>query len=171
MELSPMTTVSQQTIIDVKIGRGTKIWSYVNMYECEIGRDCTIGSFVEIQRGVRVGDRVHIQSHSFLCTGVSIENDVFIGHAVMFINDRYPPNYDPSMWKPTLVKQHAVIGSNATVLPVVIGEYALVGAGSVVTRDVPAESVVAGNPARILSRKHSTAENRADSLSRSGSKP
>jgi acetyltransferase-like isoleucine patch superfamily enzyme len=146
-----MSTISQQVIRDSKIGKGTKIWNYVNLYECEIGEDCVIGPFVEIQKGVRLGDRVHIESHSFLCTGVTVEDDVFVGHGVMFINDRYPPRYnDPSILKSTLVRRGAAIGSNATILPVVIGKDALVGAGSVVTRDVPARSIVTGNPARIV---------------------
>jgi acetyltransferase-like isoleucine patch superfamily enzyme len=150
MGIISMTTVSQQVIRDVKIGKRTKIWNYVNLYECEIGDDCVIGSFVEVQGHVRVGDRVHIQSHSFVCSGVTVEDDVFIGHGVMFINDPHPPHYDPAMWKPTLVRKGAAIGSNATILPVVIGENAIVGAGSVVTRDVPDRTIVAGNPARIL---------------------
>ena len=153
MGIVPVTAVSQQVIRNAKIGKGTKIWNYVNLYECEIGNDCMIGPFVEIQRNVRVGDRVHIQSHSFLCARVTVENDVFIGHGVMFINDLYPPHYDGSAWQPTLVRRGATIGSNATILPVVIGENAIVGAGSVVTRDVPARTVVAGNPARILREK------------------
>jgi acetyltransferase-like isoleucine patch superfamily enzyme len=117
-----------------------------------------IGPFVEIQKDVHVGNRVHIESHSFICTGVTIEDDVFVGHGVMFINDRYPPRYnDPSILQPTLVKRRAVIGSNATIFPIVIGEEAMIGAGSVVTRDVPARSVVAGNPARILREGESNA--------------
>jgi acetyltransferase-like isoleucine patch superfamily enzyme len=153
-----MSTASQQTIRDSRIGKGTKIYNYVNLYECEIGEDCMIGPFVEIQKDVHVGNRVHIESHSFICTGVTIEDDVFIGHGVMFINDRYPPRYnDPSILQPTLVKRRAVIGSNATIFPIVIGEEAMIGAGSVVTRDVPARSVVAGNPARVLREGESNA--------------
>jgi acetyltransferase-like isoleucine patch superfamily enzyme len=148
-----MNRTNLQTIRKARIGRGTKIWKYTNLYECEIGEQCMIGAFVEIQKGVRLGDRVRIQSHSFLCTGVSVEDDVFISHGVMFINDRYPPHFEPSYWKPIIVRKKAVIGSNATILPVEIGEGALVGAGSVVTRDVAPYSVVAGNPARALRDK------------------
>lgn len=150
-----MSPESTQVIRAAKIGEGTKIWHYVNLYGCEIGERCMIGSFVEIQRGVKVGDNVRVQSHSFVCTGVTLEDDTFIGHGVMFINDLEPPQYNPATWKSTVVRRGAVIGNNATILPVEIGEGALVGAGSVVTRDVPPHTVVAGNPARVL-RKRTT---------------
>ena len=135
------------------VGEGTKIWDFTNLYECEIGEDCMIGSFVEIQKGVKIGNRVRVQSHSFLCTGVEIEDDVFIGHGVMFVNDKYPPSGDSSKWKDTLVKEGASIGNNATILPVTIGENSTIGAGAVVTEDVPPNVVVAGNPAKILREK------------------
>jgi acetyltransferase-like isoleucine patch superfamily enzyme len=147
---------------DVKLGREVKIYAFVNLYGCEIGDETKIGTFVEIQKGVCIGRRAKISSHTFICEGVTIEDEVFIGHGVMFINDRFPrsTNPDGSMqteanWAvvPTLVKRRASIGSNATVLcGITIGEGAIVGAGSVVTKDVPAHTIVAGNPARVLRR-------------------
>ena len=145
---------------DVKLGKDVKIYDFVNLYGCEIGDESKIGTFVEIQRGARIGRRVKISSHTFICEGVQIEDQVFIGHGVTFINDSYPraTTEDGQLqtekdWKvePTLVKEGASIGSGVTVLSnVVIGEHAIVGAGSVVTRDVPPYTVVAGNPARVL---------------------
>lgn len=145
---------------DVKLGRGVKIFGFTNLYGCEIGDDVKIGAFVEIQKGVRVGDRCKISSHSFLCEGVQLEDEVFIGHGVIFINDRYPraTRADGALqteadWMciPTVVRRGASIGSGATILcGVTIGEGATIGAGSVVTKDVPEGAVVAGNPARLL---------------------
>jgi len=145
---------------DVKLGRDVKIFSFVNLYGCEIGDETKIGAFVEIQKGVRVGQRVKVSSHTFICEGVTIEDEVFIGHGVMFINDKYPraSNQDGSLqtegdWEliPTLVKRRASIGSNATILcGLNIGEGAVIGAGSVVTKDVPPFTIVAGNPARVI---------------------
>ena len=140
-------------IKDSKIGIGTRIWEFSNIYGCEIGENCMIGTFVEIQSDAKIGNNVKIQSHSFICSLVTIENDVFVGHGVMTINDTNPPSGDPSKWKPTLIKKGAVIGSNATLFPVTIGENAVVGAGAVVREDVPDNCVVAGNPARIIKRK------------------
>ena len=137
-------------ITDAKIGKGTVIWHYANIYGCEIGEDCMIGSFVEIQDSVKIGDRCRVQSHSFVCSLVEMEDDVFVGHGVTFINDTRPPQFDRSKWKKTLVGRGASIGSNATVLPVVIGRGAIIGAGAVVTKDVPAGAIVAGNPARVI---------------------
>ena len=139
-----------QLVRDSEIGEGTKIWNFVNIYGCRIGRDCMIGSFVEIQGGAVIGDRTRVQSHTFICDMVEIGCDVFVGHGVMFINDTHPPQPDRSRWKPTLVDDGASIGSNATILPVRIGKGAIVGAGAVVTRDVPDGAVVAGSPARVL---------------------
>lgn len=145
---------------NVKLGRDVKIFGFANLYGCEIGDEVKIGTFVEIQKGVKVGKRCKISSHSFLCQGVTLEDEVFIGHNVTFINDLYPRSttaggglQTEQDWKcvPTLVKKGASLGSSVTVLcGVTIGERAVVGAGSVVTKDVPPDTVVAGNPARVL---------------------
>jgi acetyltransferase-like isoleucine patch superfamily enzyme len=145
---------------DVKLGPGVKIYAFANLYGCEIGDESKIGAFVEVQKGARIGRRVKVSSHTFICEGVTIEDGVFIGHGVMFINDRYPRATTPTGelqteadWEcvPTLVQRGASIGSNATILcGVTIGEGASVGAGSVVTHDVPPRTIVAGNPARII---------------------
>jgi UDP-2-acetamido-3-amino-2,3-dideoxy-glucuronate N-acetyltransferase len=147
---------------DVKLGRNVTIYAFVNLYGCEIGDECKLGAFVEVQRGARLGNRVKVSSHVFVCEGVTIEDDVFIGHGVMFTNDKYPRATNPEGrpqtqhdWAvtPTLVKRGASIGSNSTILcGVRIGERAIVGAGSVVTRDVPPDTIVAGAPARVLRR-------------------
>ena len=147
---------------DVRLGDGVKIFAFANLYGCEIGDESKIGAFVEIQKGAIIGKRVKISSHSFICEGVTIEDDVFIGHSVIFINDRFPRATTSSGklqtsqdWQciQTCVKRGASIGSNATILcGVTIGEQAMVGAGSVVTKDVPASSVVVGNPAKIIRR-------------------
>jgi UDP-2-acetamido-3-amino-2,3-dideoxy-glucuronate N-acetyltransferase len=148
---------------DVKLGKNVKIYDFVNLYGCEIGDNSKIGTFVEIQRGAKIGSNCKISSHTFICEGVTIEDDVFIGHNVTFINDRYPRAtrgdgrlQTEADWScvPTLIKRGASIGSSATILcGLTIGEKALVGAGSVVTKDVPPGAVVGGNPARIIIRK------------------
>lgn len=145
---------------DVRLGQDVKIYAFVNLYGCAIGDESKIGTFVEIQKGVRIGKRVKLSSHSFVCEGVTIEDEVFIGHGVMFINDKYPHSTTESgslqseadwVCTPTIVKRRASIGSNATILcGVTIGEGAMVGAGSVVTHDVPPGAVVAGNPAHPI---------------------
>jgi acetyltransferase-like isoleucine patch superfamily enzyme len=152
--------LNQQVAPDVKLGRGVRIYAFTNLYGCQIGDDVRIGTFVEVQKGARIGNRCKISSHTFICEGVVLEDEVFIGHGVMFTNDRYPRAtnasgalQDGSDWVciPTLVKRGASIGSGTTLLcGITIGERAIVGAGSVVTKDVPAGAIVAGNPARIL---------------------
>jgi acetyltransferase-like isoleucine patch superfamily enzyme len=133
------------------IGKGTVVRPYVNLYGCRIGEDCMIGTFVEIQKGAIVGNHVRVQSHSFICEGVTVEDDVFIGHGVVFINDNHPRANTPWKLLPVLVRKGASIGSNATILGgVTIGEKALIGAGSVVTKNVPDGATVAGNPAKII---------------------
>jgi acetyltransferase-like isoleucine patch superfamily enzyme len=144
----------------VRLGERVQIRDFTNLYGCEIGDDVKIGTFVEIQKGARIGNRCKISSHTFICEGVTLEDGVFIGHNVTFINDRFPRATNESGdlqseadWKceATRVKRGASIGSGATLLcGVTVGEDAIVGAGSVVIRDVPARSIVAGNPARIL---------------------
>jgi acetyltransferase-like isoleucine patch superfamily enzyme len=147
---------------DVKLGRNVQIYAFVNLYGCEIGNETRIGPFVEIQKGAKIGDNCKISSHAFICEGVTIEADVFVGHGVTFINDRYPRATNAAGqlqteadWncQRTLVKRGASIGSGATLLGgITVGENAIVGAGSVVTKDVPPDTIVAGNPARILKK-------------------
>jgi len=145
---------------DVKLGSGVRLSRFLNLYGCEIGDRTVIGAFVEVQKNARIGNNCKISSHSFVCEGVSIEDNVFIGHGVMFINDIYPRATIASGglqtekdWRvePTVIRRGASIGSNATILArVTVGENAIVGAGSVVTKSVPANSIVAGNPARVV---------------------
>jgi UDP-2-acetamido-3-amino-2,3-dideoxy-glucuronate N-acetyltransferase len=155
-------TSLQQIAPDVQLGRNVRVFGFVNLYGCRVGDETRIGTFVEIQKNAVIGRRCKISSHTFICEGVTIEDEVFVGHNVTFINDRMPraTNGDGELqtdadWSciPTRVKRGASIGSGATILcGVTIGERAIIGAGSVVTRDVPPGAVVAGNPARLMRR-------------------
>jgi acetyltransferase-like isoleucine patch superfamily enzyme len=145
---------------DVKLGTNVKFSKFINLYGCEIGDNTKIGAFVEVQKRARIGNNCKISSHTFICEGVTIEDDVFVGHGVTFINDSYPRAttaegglQTEADWKveTTVIKKGASIGSGATILSkITVGERAIVGAGSVVTRSVPADTIVAGNPARVL---------------------
>lgn len=158
--MNPALTSLQNIAADVKLGQRVRIFAFTNLYGCELGDDVKIGTFVEIQKGARIGHRCKVSSHSFICEGVTLEDDVFIGHNVTFINDRYPRATNAAGqlqteadWQcvPTLVKRGASIGSGSTLLcGITIGERAVIGAGSLVTKDVPADAVFAGNPARFL---------------------
>jgi acetyltransferase-like isoleucine patch superfamily enzyme len=152
--------MNRKIAADVILGENVSLQDFINLYGCRIGDDTKIGPFVEIQKGCTIGKKCKIQSHSFLCEGVTIEDEAFIGHGVMFINDRYPRSatdtghlQTEADWEvvPTIIKRGASVGSNATILcGVTVGEAAIVGAGSVVTKDVPAHTIVAGNPAKII---------------------
>ena len=158
--MSSSQPLFQRIASDVKLGKNTRVFSFVNLYGCEIGDDVKIGAFVEIQKGVKIGNRCKISSHAFICEGVTLEDEVFVGHGVNFTNDRFPRAANNSGqlqteadWTciPTLVKRGASIGSGSTLLcGITVGENALIGAGSVVTKNVPPHSVVAGNPARVI---------------------
>ena len=158
--MNPPGNPNQLIAPDVKLGKNVRIYGFTNLYGCEIGDDTKVGTFVEIQKGAKIGKRCKISSHTFICEGVTLEDEVFIGHGVMFTNDLHPraTNADGSLqteadWAcgKTLVKKRAAIGSNVTLLcGVIIGEGATVGAGSVVTKDVPAGAVAYGNPARVI---------------------
>lgn len=155
---------------DVKLGKDVKLSRFINLYGCEIGDETKVGAFVEVQKNASIGKRCKISSHTFICEGVTIEDNVFVGHGVTFINDSYPRATTPGGglqterdWKVerTVIKKGASIGSGATILSnLTVGENAIIGAGSVVTRDVPPNSIVAGNPARLLRSVEAGAESR-----------
>ena len=148
-----------QNIIDVKLGNNVKIYNFVNMYGCEIGNNTKIGTFVEIQKGAKIGDNCKISSHTFICEGVTIESEVFIGHNVSFINDKYPraakngrlQTEEDWILEKTIVKKGASIGTSVTILSgITIGKNSIIGAGSVVTRDIPDNVIAFGNPAKAI---------------------
>lgn len=152
--MSNTPVIYKASVRNVKFGNNIKIVEPVNLYECEIGDDSSIGPFVEIQKGVCVGKRCKIQSHSFICELVSVGDDVFIAHGVMFINDVFsdgkPAGGNRSKWKQTIIGNSVSIGSNATILPVSICDNVVIGAGAVVTKDIKEPGVYAGNPAKKL---------------------
>ena len=139
----------KQIIKDCEIGEGTIIWNFVNIYGSKIGKNCKIGTFVEIQPDVEIGDNTIISTHSFICSKVRIGNNVFIGHGVVFVSDLYPPQ-EIQYWRPIIIEDGVSIGSNATIMCERIGKNSIVGAHAVVIKDVPENTIVAGNPARIL---------------------
>lgn len=147
-------TIIKNGIRDVHFGKDVKVVEPINLYECTIGNDCFIGPFVEIQKGVEVGDNTKVQSHTFICELVSIGSHCFIGHGVMFINDLFskgkPAGGDVEQWKSTKIGNEVSIGSNATILPVSICDHVVIGAGSVVTKDIEEPGVYAGNPAKKM---------------------
>lgn len=150
----PDPIIMQSSIRDVDFGHEVTIVEPVNLYECEIGNECFVGPFVEIQNGVKIGERTKVQSHSFICELVTIGSDCFIGHGVMFINDTFskggPTGGDKSLWKETTIGNQVSIGSNATILPVSICDNVVIGAGAVVTKSITEAGVYAGNPARKI---------------------
>jgi acetyltransferase-like isoleucine patch superfamily enzyme len=162
--MNTLSEMHQRIASDVKMGKGVRIYAFANLYGCEIGDEVKIGTFVEIQKGAKIGKRCKISSHTFVCEGVILEDEVFVGHNVTFINDLYPraTNIDGELqteadWAcvPTLVKRGASIGSGAVLLcGITVGERAIIGAGSVVTKNVPPHTIVAGNPARVIRTLH-----------------
>jgi len=155
--MSAEPTIKQSGIRDVQFGVGVQVVEPVNLYECELGDDSFIGPFVEIQRGVKIGARTRVQSHSFICEGVTIGDDCFIGHGVMYINDRFsaggPALGDRTQWEQTNIRNKVSIGSNATIMPVNICDNVVIGAGSVVTKDILVSGVYMGNPAKLKTTK------------------
>lgn len=140
-------------LYDCEIGDRCRIWRFVNAYGATVGDNCMLGSFVELQSDVSIGDGTRVQSHAFVCSLVYIGEEVFISHGAKFVNDRYPQSGEEADWEATTVGDGAVIGTNATLLPVNVGEDALVGAGAVVTEDVPPGAIVVGNPATVVGHR------------------
>jgi acetyltransferase-like isoleucine patch superfamily enzyme len=165
--MSAPSQMYQRIAPDVKLGKNVRIYDFTNLYGCEIGDDVKVGTFVEIQKGSKIGNRCKVSSHTFICEGVILEDDVFIGHNVTFINDRYPRATNgngqlqvESDWNcvGTLVKRGASIGSGTVLLcGITVGQNAMIGAGSVVTRDVPPDTTVAGNPAKVVKKNQTKA--------------
>lgn len=150
-DIGAETDIEQFAVLyDCIIGEKCHVWRFTNLYGTDIGDNCMIGSFVEIQEDSVIGDGCRIQSHAFVCSLVTLHDNVFVSHGAKFINDLYPPSGDRDQWQPTDVGDGASIGTNATVLPVEIGENALIAAGSVVVDDVPPNAIVAGNPAEVV---------------------
>ncbi|MGQ4556079.1 DapH/DapD/GlmU-related protein [Halobellus sp. GM3] len=150
-EIGAGTEIAPFTVLDdCTFGRDCRVWRFVNCYGAAFGDEVMIGSFAEIQSDVVVGDRTRIQSHAFVPSLTEIGDDVFVSHGAAFVNDVYPPSGDEELWEETVIDDGAVIGTNATLLPVEVGENALVGAGAVVTDDVPPGAIVAGNPAEVV---------------------
>lgn len=150
-DIGPGTELEEFVVLeDCTLGADCHVWRFTNLYGCELGDECMVGSFVEIQADATVGDRCRVQSHAFVCSLVTLEDDVFVSHGAKFINDRDPPSGDRDQWEETVVREGASIGTNATLLPVEVGRDAVVGAGAVVTEDVPPGAVVAGNPAEVI---------------------
>jgi acetyltransferase-like isoleucine patch superfamily enzyme len=161
--MNPSDQALQRISADVKLGKNVRIFAFTNLYGCEIGDDVKIGTFVEIQKGSKIGNRCKISSHTFICEGVTLEDEVFVGHNVVFTNDRFPRAtangklQTEADWSctPTIVKRGASIGSGAVLLcGITIGENAMIGAGSVVTKNVPSGATVAGNPARLMKSRN-----------------
>jgi acetyltransferase-like isoleucine patch superfamily enzyme len=161
--MNPSDQALQRISADVKLGKNVRIFAFTNLYGCEIGDDVKIGTFVEIQKGSKIGNRCKISSHTFICEGVTLEDEVFVGHNVVFTNDRFPRAtangklQTEADWicAPTIVKRGASIGSGAVLLcGITIGENAMIGAGSVVTKNVPSGATVAGNPARLMKSRN-----------------
>lgn len=154
MELMNKPTIIKSGIREVNFGENVKVVEPVNLYECTVGNNCFIGPFVEMQKGVIIGNKTKVQSHTFICDLVKIGNDCFIGHGVMFINDLFskgkPASGDMKLWKPTTIGNNVSIGSNATILPITICNNVVIGAGSVVTKDISESGVYAGNPAKKI---------------------
>jgi UDP-3-O-[3-hydroxymyristoyl] glucosamine N-acyltransferase len=152
-------TLGRVAVRDVKCGAGVKIIEPANVYECTLGDGCFVGPFVEIQKGVVVGARTRVQSHAFICELVTIGDDCFIGHGVMFVNDVFavggPARGRRELWRETRIGNHVSIGSNATILPVEICDHVVIGAGAVVTRNITEPGIYAGNPARLLRKLES----------------